>query len=130
MTAQRTTFQESFTSDNPAWGKVSAGDVVPYVPTLQVALSSGVRRGPLDLSLAGRYVARVADVPGVLADLDDSQKTDAVVQLDASASWRFGRFGSAFVQAQNLTGSMPVVSLRPFGARPALPRLIVVGWRL
>lgn len=130
VTAQRTTFQQSFSSDNPAWGEVTAGDVVPYVPTLQVALSSGLRRGPLDVSIAGRYVARVADVPGVLADLDDTQTTDAVMQLDAAASWRFGRFGSAFVQAQNLTGAMPVVSLRPFGARPTLPRLIVVGWRL
>ncbi len=128
LTWQQPTFQTSFQSSNPMWGTVEAGDAIPYIPTLQASASAGLRRGPLDLSLQGRYVAPMADLPAPFDD-DTAPRTDAIVQLDASVAWRFGRFGTAFVQGQNLTGALPVVSLRPFGARPGLPRLVVVGWR-
>ncbi len=129
LTWQQPSFQTSFQSSNPMWGEVEAGDAIPYIPTLQASASAGLRRGPVDLTVQGRYVAPMADLPAHLDD-DTAPRTDAIVQLDASLTWRFGRFGAAFVQGQNLTGALPVVSLRPFGARPGLPRLVVVGWRL
>lgn len=133
LTYAQATFQTSFASSNPAWGNVQAGDAVPYIPTLQLSARTGLRRGPLDLSLEGRYVAPMHDTPSQLPvgeGKDESPGTDAIVQLDAAVSYRFGKLGSAFVQGQNLTGAMPAVSLRPFGARASLPRLLVVGWRL
>lgn len=133
LTLARATFQTSFDSSNPAWGNVSAGDAVPYVPTLQLSARTGLRRGPLDVSVEARYVAPMHDTPSQLEiGVGDglAPGTDAIAQVDAAVSYRFGKFGSAFVQAQNLTGAMPAVSLRPFGARASLPRLVVAGWRL
>lgn len=128
-------FLSAFSSDNPQWGDVAAGDALPYLPRHVVGASAGFVRGPFELHLAARYQGAMRDTAGSepIGDGDrEALGTDPYVFLDASATWRFGPWGRVYATGRNLTGATPIVSRRPYGVRPGMARLLQLGyeWRL
>lgn len=121
-------FQEDFFSSDPQYGQVSEGDDLPYVPNHQLVVRAGVAMDAWGVNLIGRYVGAMeeiaSEVDPLLSDLD----TDAYFMLDAEAHYRPTEAAKIYVQLRNVTATEPVLSHRPFGARPANPFLAQVGF--
>lgn len=127
-TFTRSRFQTSFTSDNPEWGDVSEGDELPYLPEHQLALQTGVRGRRWEIAAAGRYVSAMRDTAGQ-GTPEPGDATDATLVLDLSAAVEFGRWGKAYLTVDNVLDETSIVSRRPYGARPGVPRLVVLGYK-
>jgi Fe(3+) dicitrate transport protein len=123
------TFQSSFESTNPQLGKVEKGDHLPYLPTHQVAFQAGVGGKQWDLDISAIYVSEMYE-QAAAADLDDALKTDAVIILDASVRIRPTEWLSFYLKGENLLMETPIVSRRPYGARPGKPFMLSGGLKL
>jgi Fe(3+) dicitrate transport protein len=121
-------FRSSFDSNNPAWGDIEIGDSLPYLPSHQLALSAGVRRGPVDVAAAARFVSAMRDVAGQ-GEVPAEERTQSTQVLDLAASLELPRWGRLYLTVDNLLDSASIVSRRPYGARPGVPRLVVVGYK-
>ncbi len=119
-------FLSSFSSDDPTFGHVAAGDRLPYVPRQQVTAALGAehRRGGMHLGLS--YVGRMREVAGQ-GVTDPTVVTDALLILDASATYKVSKGLSVYVNGRNLTNQHALVSRRPFGARPNAPIWVQSG---
>ena len=125
-TFTRARFEHGFSSDNPLWGEVMAGDALPYLPEHQGAVSAGIAGASWDASVSLRHVGTMRDTAG---QGDEGLRIPAFTVLDAAASYRFGPWGTAYVTVDNALGSEHVVSFRPYGARPGKPLLVIVGYK-
>ena len=119
-------FGHSFESDFDAWGTVRDGDFLPYVARHQSSASLGVQRGRVQSDVRASYVGAMRTVAGQSA-LGAAETTDARVVVDLAAEVRLYRDVSLFGRAHNLTDETYVVSRRPAGLRPGLPRTLALG---
>jgi Fe(3+) dicitrate transport protein len=120
-------FNNSFAIDNPEWGtgNIQPGDPLPYVPqdtwNLQVQAVKGDWRNTLSFLWKGRMA-------------DQSVAQDRVIipaygVIDWGLDYRYSRKTMLFAGVNNLLNNSYLVGLRPFGARPGLPRTLRVGLR-
>jgi Fe(3+) dicitrate transport protein len=82
-----------------------------------------------EVSLAGRYLSAMRDVPGQANDSKVSVWTDAATVFDASASYALPPWGKLYLTINNLLDEEHVTSRRPYGARPGVPRQIILGYK-
>jgi Fe(3+) dicitrate transport protein len=121
-------FQSAFASADPQLGVVHVGDRLPYVPEHQVSVSAGVEmRRRWGVSLQGTYVGEMREEA---SQGDAGRRTDAQWLLDLMASWRPLERVTVFVRGENLLFQTPVVSRRPWGARPGRPFQAQLGIRI
>jgi len=125
-------FTEAFESDYPLWGDVKSGDAMPYIPPHQFAVGAGVdyqMKMGLDLSLS--FTDRMREQAGQGA-LQTGTYTDRYAMLDATAFYQLLEHFRLYLKGDNLTNNQPIVSRRPFGARPNKPLLVQIGvkWEL
>lgn len=121
-------FLSSFRSQNPQFGDVEAGDELPYVPVHQGALMLGLAGKSWNLAASTTYVGRMRNEAGQ-GELKSAQDTDAQLVVDVAGSWSFTRASSAYFKLDNALDSTFVASRRPYGARPAQPRLFMLGFK-
>lgn len=118
-------FLTDFTSENPIWGAVVAGDAIPYVPQHQAS-------GRLELSKGPWALGAGVEVQGAFAEEAAAGSTSQLlvptrVLLDATASWALDDGFTLYVSGQNLTNSQALVARRPSGARPLAPLNVSFG---
>jgi Fe(3+) dicitrate transport protein len=123
------TFESDFESDFGPWGSVRAGDHLPYLPTHQLFASAGLRRGAWSgrVNLVTTTQMRTAAGQGEPAA---DERTDAFAVLGAGIDWEISPGSTAYVAVENLTDARYVVSRRPAGLRPGLPRTLQAGLRI
>jgi Fe(3+) dicitrate transport protein len=121
-------FRSAFRSSNPEWGDIEIGDRLPYLPEHQLAVTAGVRRGVWELAAATRFTSAMRDVAGQ-GEVAPEDRTEGVHVVDLAGSVELPRWGKLYLTVDNLLDSASIVSRRPFGARPGVPRLVVVGYR-
>lgn len=129
LTASR--FRSTFFSANPLFGNVEHGDALAYVPVHQGSLSLGLARGPISLNSSLAYVGQMRNSAGQ-GDMSIEERIPKRTQLDASLRYQWASGASVYLVANNLLANMlpssaNVISLRPFGARPATPMQIILG---
>ncbi len=127
-TLTRSEFRTAFRSGNPEWGDVVIGDELPYLPVHQLTLTAGVRHERFELSASTRHTSAMRDVAGQ-GPLAEADQTDAQHILDLAGSVDFARWGKLYATVDNVLDSSAIVSRRPFGARPGVPRLFVAGYK-
>jgi len=98
-------FNNSFESDFDAWESVVIGDRLPYVPRHQLAVSLSLEH---DEAL-------------------NPSRTDEAFTIDIAVNYKLSKELSAFVNVNNALNIIYVVSRRPAGVRPNLPRTYNVG---
>ena len=117
-------FRTSFESE--CWGTVNAGDMLPYLAPHQLVLNTSLEHQKFNINLSSKYTSAMRTVAGSGA-IDPKESTDEVIVLDLSGqynlSWHLGFFTSVY----NLTNAVYIVSRRPAGVRPGLPRSLVLG---
>jgi Fe(3+) dicitrate transport protein len=118
----------SFTSSNPLFGDVQAGDEMPYVPRHQAALTSGVHMKYGGLNVGASYMSGMREEAGH-ETIDEVMSTDERFVFDALAYVRPVSQADIYLKVDNILDDSHVVSHRPSGARPGRPRFIQVGLR-
>lgn len=122
-------FLTSFESDFEAWGNVESGDELPYVPEHQLYASVAVARDAWRVQLGLTFSGAMRTVAG-RGVIPNGSGTDSYTLLSLGAEAKLGRWGTLFAGVQNLTDEVYIVSRRPAGARPGLPRSLEVGLRV
>ena len=120
-------FESDFSSENPIWGAVVAGDFIPYVPMHQAAGRLLLERGPFSASVGLEVNGAFYEEAG---NGDSSQlSVPTRMLLDATASYDFGpaRF---YLTGNNLLNEKTLVARRPYGARGLAPLNVIAGVRL
>jgi Fe(3+) dicitrate transport protein len=128
-TLTRTEFLETFTSSDPIFGEVEAGDELPYVPRHEGRASVGIEVDRVGGYVAGNYVSRMREESGS-GPLDLTLATDAQLTFDVGLHYQVLRPLRLYAQARNITNEHDLASRRPYGARPNPPRWIQVGAQL
>ncbi|MGK7369340.1 MAG: TonB-dependent receptor family protein [Candidatus Halalkalibacterium sp. M3_1C_030] len=128
-TFTRARFQNGFNSDYDPWGEVQKGDEMPYLPKHQAQASAGIQKGKFGLFMDAYTTSRMRTVAGS-GEIDKARSTDAYLLFDVSGSYRLIRYAEIFLNARNLTDQTYIVSRRPAGLRPGLPRTLLLGLKL
>ena len=119
-------FTNTFESEFEAWGSVESGDKLPYIAPNQLVLNAGLEHSKFNFNLSSKFTDAMRTIAGQ-GPIPGKERTDASFILDASFqynfSWKLGVFASAY----NLTNVNYIVSRRPAGVRPGLPRTFTVG---
>lgn len=122
-------FKNSFESDYGAWGTVNAGDELPYLPEHQFNGSLGLDSGAFSVNFNAYTTSAMRTVAGS-EDLSPANSTDSYFLLDATTSYQVNDLARVFINARNLTDATYIVSRRPAGVRPGLPRTFMGGLKL
>jgi len=125
-TLTKSSFRTGFVSENPEWGTVEPGDELPYLPVHQLGVHGGVGGERWEVTLAGRYISPMRDVAGQ-GDTPPQERTDSQLVMDAAAYVSFADWGKVYLTVDNVFDAANIVARRPYGARPGVPRLVVVG---
>lgn len=120
------TFDNSFESEFEGWGDVTAGDFLPYVPMHQFSASIAVEHPNFLFDLSTRYSDAMLTTPGTLGN-SGSFLTDKAFTVDMAINYILSKELSAFVNVNNLTDNVYIVSRRPAGLRPNMPRTWNIG---
>ncbi len=123
------TFQNSFESNFGPWGSVSSGDELPFVPKHQINATAGVDYKSYSLNLSGTSTSRMRTIAGQGSILTE-ESTDSYFLLDASGSYQATSTINVFVNIRNLLDEIYIVSDRPHGIRPGLPRTFMGGLKV
>lgn len=128
-TLTHSSFLNDFSSEDPVFGEVRAGDELPYVPRHQLNATVGLDHEFFGLVGSVNYLAAMREEAGD-EPLDQVVATGELLTVDLSAELRPWSFLEIYVNARNLFDNQVVVSHRPFGARPNAPRWVQVGLRV
>lgn len=124
FTYTETAFQNSFLSGFSQWKLVQKGDELPYVPKYAGRWQVGVGNGDWSVDAAVKYQHEMREVPGI-GDLIPGQQTESLATLDLSFLWIASDKVDYKLMIRNTTNESAIVSHRPFGARPNLPRMVL-----
>jgi Fe(3+) dicitrate transport protein len=122
-------FERTFSSADPIYGDVLAGDELPYLPRHQLAVTASVEHARATGTVAFTYVSAMREEAGS-APIERSLATDEQFLMDASASARLFSGISVYANLRNVLGGAFIVSRRPYGARPNAPRWLQLGAKL
>ncbi len=122
------TFKSNFESDYGPWGTVEDGDELPYLPKHQFAASTGLEWDRFTLNVTGKYVSKMRTVAGQ-GEYVEAESIDGHFLMGASANYDIAAAVDLFAVVRNLTDETYIVSHRPAGVRPGLPRTLQVGLR-
>jgi Fe(3+) dicitrate transport protein len=134
-TYTETAFQSTFTSNFSQWNPgffngalqpVRQGDELPYTPDHQARLQVGLAAFKWEVNMAIRYVSEMREVPG-RGSYRDGESTDDYSIIDMSAKYDISNDLTVQLVLENVSDEEKIVSRRPFGARPNLPRQVKVG---
>ena len=134
-TCTETAFQDSFVSSFSLWNPgffqgiqlpVNQGDELPYTPEHQAQFQAGLVGLYWSANLAIRYVSEMREVPGK-GGYPDGESTDAYTLFDVSMAYDVTEDLSVKFMVENIADKEVIVSRRPFGARPNMPRQFKLG---
>jgi len=126
-TFTETEFRSSFFTSFADWGPfVTEGDELPYVPNHQLQLSLGLQHGEWSSSLKASILDEVRTRAGQ-GPIPDRERTDSRSVLDLGVQWNGLEHFGFHVQLRNVLDEEYLVARRPYGARPGLPRTLLVG---
>lgn len=111
---------------NPEYGDANAGDEVPFLPPHQASLSVGIGGPQWGLNLQATYLDATRETAGQ-GDPADGEVSDRAVMFDANVHYKPLEWLTIYLKGENLLLQRPVVSRRPYGARPGKPFSILGG---
>jgi len=119
-------FQSDFDSDFDGWGEVREGDALPYLANNQLSVLLSLEAPKWSVNLNSRYSDAMRTSPGQ-GEITQSESTDSYFLIDASADYQVQKHLRLFLRGTNLSDKTYVVSNRPAGLRPGLPRAFSFG---
>jgi Fe(3+) dicitrate transport protein len=121
-------FLSDFVSTFEDWGTVSKGDRLPYLAQHQLNLGLSFECHKWMVNAGFKYTSEMRAVAGNEA-VTGIDLIPQVAVLDASVSYQASQNINLFASGTNLTNEVYIVSARPAGVRPGMPRAFQVGLR-
>lgn len=121
-------FKNSFTSPQPDLKDVISGDKLPYLPAHQLIVKAGVTRYRWRAAVALKYLSEMRTTAGS-GDPEGTDATDTQTVLDATLDYQITPKSQAYFTVDNLLDEAVIVARRPYGARPAKPLTVSVGYK-
>ncbi|MCX7807970.1 MAG: TonB-dependent receptor, partial [Deltaproteobacteria bacterium] len=118
-------FATAFVSENPQFGKVEVGDHLPYIPEHQFTVVAGLKWRAFDTHLQLQHIGPMRDKASK-GPIQPGEGTDPQTYFDANVGFQIDSI-RLYVRGENLLMATPIASLRPFGARPGRPFLVMAG---
>jgi len=122
-------FDTSFSSEFDGWGSVQKGDELPYLAPQQLNASLGFTNNKISGIVRGSYVDDMRSVPGQGVRLPD-EVINSRFLLNADARVMVRKHFFILGKINNLLNQTYVVSQRPSGLRPGMPRAASIGFDL
>ena len=119
-------FKSSFDSEFAPWGNVSIDDELPYIPKNMVHARLGIEKGKIKSYLRLKHVDNTRTIAGQ-GSLTQMNSTDALNILDLVVKYQLSANLAVDFKVYNLTDSKVIVSSRPAGYRPNMPRQFVTA---
>lgn len=120
------TFQSSFDSGFSPWGQVQEGDNIPFIPSHQFNASLSLDLERLSVGINTSYQPQMRTVAGS-GSIPADRSTDSVFLVDLQSSYSLTANLNLFANVRNLFNNEYIVSDRPRGLRPGLPRTVSGG---
>ncbi len=121
-------FQTDFQSSFGPWGTVSKGDEIPFIPRHQLNAAIGFGLGDFSAYFNSVFSPVMRTIAGS-GKADPTFSTDKYFLLDVSADYTVTSYLNVFVNIRNILDHSYIVSDRPAGVRPGLPRTLMGGLR-
>ena len=118
-------FQDSFLSTFSQFGIVRAGDELPYLPQHMANLDARLTNNSWELSASIKYQAEMREEPGS-SNIHSDLHTEDYTVVDLGVTWFISEPLAVQLLARNAADDRSIVSHRPFGARPNLPRTLIL----
>ena len=128
-TYTKSEFLTSFESSFEAWGSVKSGYELPYLPSNSIYGEIGIVGTKASAYFRMKKISKMRTIAGKGA-FDGNNLTDDLNQFDLLGQYKINSNSNLFISVKNLTNSKSVVSRRPAGLRPTMPRTITFGLRL
>lgn len=119
-------FRNSFESDFDGWGNVTSGDELPYLSKHQFAINMGVENEKFNFNISSKYVDEMRATAGS-GEIAMDNKIDSQMMIDVSSNVFVSRNITLFGSIRNVTNESFIVSRRPAGLRPGMPRNFQIG---
>lgn len=122
-------FLSTFESSFEAWGSVNKGDELPYLPKHQMFAEIGIIARDMRFYMKLNNVSQMRTKAGT-GVIDDKYATQELTQIDISGEYNLTSQLNLFFSIKNLTNSKAIVSRRPAGLRPTMPKTFSAGIKL
>ena len=123
------TFQNDFDSSFGPWGTVTKGDEIPFIPRHQLNTSLGFIYSDYSLNLNTIYSPQMRTQAGS-GSINPEFSTDSYFLVDLNTGYKIHSNIDLFVNIRNLFNETYIVSDRPHGVRPGLPRTFTGGLKV
>ncbi|MFT5560993.1 MAG: Fe(3+) dicitrate transport protein [Litorivivens sp.] len=117
-------FKETFLSGFSQWGRVIAGDELPYLPEHTVQLQAGVSNERWRFWGTVKSRSEMRELPGT-GSISQDLHSDSLTTLDLTAGLFFNEHWEGQLIVQNVGDEASIVSHRPYGARPNRSRAFI-----
>lgn len=124
-TYTESSFQDSFLSTFSQFGIVKAGDELPYLPKHIAALSLALTTGLLEGTVDVKYQSEMREEPGQ-GEISDGLFAESSTTIDLGLRYQFNEAITTQLLVRNAADARSIVAHRPFGARPNLPRTVIL----
>ena len=122
-------FRSSFDSTYPPWGDAQEGDKLPYLARHQLYARFAVEESGWSAGVDANFSSRMR-TEASQGDIPAGQGTDAYLVVNAFAEFDLSEEVRFFATVQNVGNNAYIVSRRPAGLRPGLPRTFMTGIKL
>jgi Fe(3+) dicitrate transport protein len=119
-------FKSDFKSTFGDWGTVENGDMLPYLSAHQISANLTLENSKFSVNLGTKYNSEMRTVAGFGA-IPSDELIPAFFVMDAGVKFQIHKNISIVANAINLTNKVYLVSTRPAGLRPGMPRAFQIG---
>jgi Fe(3+) dicitrate transport protein len=123
-------FRNDFSSEDPIFGTVVAGDYMPYLPEHQLRATIAAESEYLDGELGVMYMSPMREKAGQEPVDQSPVKTDEQLLFDVGFTVHVNEWWSIYANLRNVFDAHHIVGHRPLGARPNAPRWFQAGTKL
>ena len=134
------TFSETFINGGGDWGsgQINSGDLIPFITPHLLSGSVGLEHKKWSALFSANYVGSTRTNPGqnelVFATSNQNYALvnciEAFTIIDFSFNFHINSQWSAYTTVQNLANNRSIVANLPQGYRSALPRALLLGFKL
>lgn len=122
-------FSTDFDASYEDWGEVQAGDVFPYQAAHQLNTMIGFSRKKFACHVNVNYLSEMRMTPGQ-GDIPEDEQIPARTVVDGSVAYNVNPNWCFFGNVLNALDTVYLVSDRPAGFRPGLPRAFNAGIKM
>lgn len=119
-------FKSDFNSTFEDWGSVESGDALPYLSNNQISANLSFEHSKFAVNIGSKFNSEMRTVAGS-GTIPQNELIPSYFVMDAGIKYQIHKNVSLVANAINLTNQAYLVSTRPAGLRPGMPRAIQIG---